>query len=51
MDLPIHHDCDERADLRADFEGKMFMRSGTIIPHAKMFETTLSYTKTYSYNL
>ena len=21
-DLPIHHDCDERADLRADFEGQ-----------------------------
>jgi len=37
--------------FRADFEGKMFMQSAGKIPHAKMFEITLSYTKTHSYNL
>lgn len=45
------HDCVKQADLRADFEGKMFTRSGSPIPYAKMFETTTSYTKTHSYNL
>ena len=45
------HDCDKQADFGADFEGKMFTRSGTQIPYAKMFEIFINYTKTHSYNL
>lgn len=37
--------------FRADFEGKMFTQSAAHFPHAKMFEITLNYTKTHSYNL
>lgn len=45
------HDCVKQADLRADFEGKMFTRNGSPIPHPDLLEWLQMKLVTDRYNL